>query len=166
MKNDKSFFEENFIIAIDRDGKFFSVPKVEGEINHYQPYRRLNQVLNGIIGDIPEGDSSLNLPNTVAKLGFINIVPPELEETIDDITTIFLVFPFDPTEEQLNTLENLYDNLEKIQNIYYFEKPSEKTRLNFSVIKPGMDNLKLFVKEKLDKIRDRAESTEREMLWT
>ena len=159
---DSSFFKENFIIAIDEYGEFYSVPKVEGEKNHFQPYRRLNEVLNGIMGEILENDTSFTLPNTLGKLGFINIVPPELDEPIEELTTIFLVFPFDPTEVQLNSLKDLYKHLEKVKNIYFFKKPGVRRRLDFSFIDSGFEKLKTFVEEKLDEIRvKKAENSER-----
>lgn len=43
-----SYFEENFVIVVYRNGKMTSVPRELGEINHYQPFRRLNEKINGI----------------------------------------------------------------------------------------------------------------------
>ena len=42
MEEDYSYFEENFLIAIRRDGRIISVPRKENEYAHYQPFIRLD----------------------------------------------------------------------------------------------------------------------------
>ena len=63
-----NYFEENFVIVVDRNGKMTSAPREPGEMDHYKPFRRLNEKLNGIMGTISETDSSLNLPNRLLSL--------------------------------------------------------------------------------------------------
>ena len=59
MENEKEFWNENCIIAIDPSGKFKSVSAKENEEAHWQLYFRLNKKLGGIMGEIKPWNRSM-----------------------------------------------------------------------------------------------------------
>ena len=122
MKEDYSYFEENFLIAIRRDGRITSVPRKENEIEHFKPFTRLDYQL-ALSVKINWYCTALNAPNICAKDGYIIIYPVNMDEY--DIRNIIfgVVFPYKPTKKQLSAFTSLYDQLEKVK-VVYFEKPS------------------------------------------
>ena len=150
MDLNKSNYDKKILYVIDRDGNIISVPKVEGETDHYEPYSRLNKMLGGMLGKITKYDTGLNLPNIVSKHGFINISPL----LIDDLSYGWdIVFPLEKTYKQLEALKSLYSILEAYKvdfikqpnfhgNVIYFDEESIK----------GLENLKIYVEEELEKI--------------
>ena len=103
MKEDYSFFEENFLIAIRRDGRIISVPRRENEYAHWQPFLRLDYQLDLSV-EINGHCTALNAPNICAKDGYIIIYPVNMDEY--DIRNIIfgVVFPYKPTKKQLSSL--------------------------------------------------------------
>ena len=148
MKEDYSFFEKNFLIAIRGDGRIISVPRKENEFTHFSPFGRLaNKIYISV--SINGRVTALNGPNICAKDGYIIIYPINMfEEEIRKIK-FGVVFPYRPTKEQLSAFTSLYNQLEKIK-VRYFEKPSIDSDLDYNQMKIGLDNLRKFVEKKLD----------------
>ena len=46
MPDNDSNFDNDVLFAIDENGKIVSVPEIEGEGVHIQPYSRLNKKMN------------------------------------------------------------------------------------------------------------------------
>ncbi len=78
--------------------------------------------------------SSYNLPNIVAKLGYINIYPMIV---LDDVETTgaapedfeCVIFLYKPTKSQLECLIKLYKELEQCKNVSIFKNPSIENEL-------------------------------------
>ncbi len=146
-----NYFEENFVIVVDRNGKMTSVPREPGEIDHYKPFRRLNEQLNGIMGIILETDSSLNLPNRLAKLDYLVIFPFYLVDKIEECDSV-VAFPFNPTKQQLLFLKSLYPHLEKQEKVYFFEEPDINEEFEYAELDGPLEELENFVEKKLNQI--------------
>ncbi len=145
------YFEENFVIVVDRNGKMTSVPRVLGEIDHYKLFRRLNEKLNGIMGIILDTDSSLNLPNRLAKLDYLVIFPFYLVDKMEECDSV-VAFPFNPTKQQLLFLKSLYPHLEKQEIVYFFEEPDLNEEIDYREWNYPLDDLKIFVENKWNQI--------------
>lgn len=150
MKDENTFWKENYNIAIDQDGNFVSVPAIETEIDHWQIYARLNKKLGGIMGEIKPWDlgsddnTCYDLPNRLAKLKYINIYPSYLINNDE----FFVIFPYKPTKKQIETFKTLYEHFSNSKYKFnYFEKPNDELCLDYDLITEGVDNLKKFVKE-------------------
>ncbi len=148
---DNNFFEENFIIVIGRDGRIDSIPRKEGEVQHSEPFLRLDKKLKIFDDDVILATSQ-DLPNIVAKRGYINIFPFLVYEGVE--SQFVVVFPFNPSKEQLDSLTTLYGELETVR-IGYFEKPDVSGFLFYNNLKEGFENLKKFVQQKLEECNKR-----------
>ena len=158
MIDKDSNLDNQIIFAIDENGRIFSVPEIESETVHFQPYRRLNVMLDNKIGVIREWDTSTNLPKRVAKLGYINIYPT----LVFDLDAGFrVVFPKNKTTKQLEALESLYDVLEKKEGISFFKKTILRNEdLYFEEFETGLEELKCFVREEIKIIRENYKNYE------
>ena len=79
MKEDYSFFEKNFLIAIRGDGRIISVPRKEDEYTHYRPFIRLETKID-LSSEYNSNCTSRNGPNICAKDGYIIIYPMNMFE--------------------------------------------------------------------------------------
>ena len=159
MPDNDSNFDNDILFAIDKNGRIFSVPEIEGEIAHFQPYSRLNKKMNNKLGDLYPNDTSSFLPQKVAKLGCINIYPLLVFDPIG--TGFMVVFPTNKTENQLESLKSLYDVLEKKEGISFYKKTIEKHEtVYFEELEKGIEKLKIFVEEELKKIRENLDKNE------
>ena len=150
MGLDESDDDKKILYVIDKDGNIISVPKVEGETVHYEPYSRLNKMLGGMLGYITEYDTGLNLPNIVSKHGFINISPI----LIEDLSYGWdIIFPLEKTYKQLEALKSLYSILEAYK-VGFIKQPNFYGKcLDFDEeLIEGLENLKIYVEEELEKI--------------
>lgn len=149
MKIENDYFSKYILTLISPDGSIINVEKDSSELNHWEPYTRLNlkvKLLNKIDPDI---HSSRNLPNIFAKAGYINFYPFCL---VDDgfflyADWILLIFPFAPTANQLHTLQSFYTALNN-RDVSFFDKPTFEPELQFDDLINGLPNLKQFVVEK------------------
>ncbi len=152
--------DKQVIYIIDKEGKIHSVPEKYGEENHFEPYIRLDKLLNEIF-KITTHDCLSNIPNRVAKKGFINICP---EDIFDPFNTFLIVFPLQRTEKQLLALKKLYNVLEEVKDEILFKKKpnidNEDLEFSFSEDEEGLENLKAFVCEELKRIRENSKKNE------
>lgn len=157
MENETIKDEEKILYAINKDGKINFVPKAIGESIHCEPYSRLNEKLGGILGNITINDTGVNLPNIVAKRGFINICPV----AVYNLSYGFVVvFPLTKTERQLESLKGLMYVLEK-RKMYFWEQPNFKNEdLDWSECIEGTERLKKFIEEELKKLRENRKKNE------
>ena len=156
--NDINIYKD-ILFSIDKNGKFFSVPEIEGEVAHFQPYIRLNKKMNNKLGELYQNDTSSFLSQKVAKLGYMNIYPLLVFDPIG--TGFMVVFPKNKTENQLESLKSLYDVLEKKEGISFYKKTIEKHEtVYFEELENGIDKLKIFVEEELKRIRENSKKNE------
>ena len=159
MPDNDSNFDNDILFAIDENGKIFSVPEIEGEGAHFQPYSRLNKKMNNKIGEIYSNDTGVYLSKKVAKLGYINIYPLKVFDTVG--AGFVVVFPENKTEKQLKALESLYDVLEKKEGISFYKKTVVRNEiLDFAECETGLEKLKAFVEEELKRIRENSKKNE------
>ena len=158
MDIEENYFKKYIITAIAPDGSIINEEKDESEENHYQSYIRLDNKLGGIIGYIDKRThSSYNLPNIVAKLGYINIYP---EIVLDDVETTgvapedfeCVIFPYKPTKSQLECLIKLYKELEQCKNVSFFKKPSIENELKDKDKERNLEKLKKYVQQLMDEL--------------
>ena len=146
MPDNDSNLDNDILFAIDENGKIFSVPEIEGEEAHFQPFRRLNMKMNNKLGEIYQNDRGGYLSKKVAKLGYINIYPLEVFDTVG--AGFVVVFPENKTEKQLKALESLYDVLEKKEGISFYKKTVVRNEImDFAECETGLEKLKCFVEE-------------------
>ena len=127
MQDNDSNLDNDILFAIDKNGKFFSVPEIEGEVAHFQPYIRLNKKMNNKLGELYQNDTSSFLSQKAAKLGYMNIYPLLVFDPIG--TGFMVVFPKNKTENQLESLKSLYDVLEKKKELVFIKRQSKKMKL-------------------------------------
>ena len=160
MKKKIDFWEKNYLIAINVNGRKTAVPKNYNEQYHYQLFKRLFKKLK-IKWEIDENhDSSRNLPNIMAKLGYLLIYPFSVNTKNVYEAGHIVIFPYEPTMKQLETLKQLYEALEKLDEVYYFKKPNPFS-LQYALIYKGLVEVKEYVEEKIKKENEKGQLEER-----
>ena len=160
MKKKIDFWEKNFLIAINKNGKKTAIPRNHNESYHYELFTRLFKKLKIKRKIDKNRDSSRTLPNFIAEIGYLLIYPFSVyEENVDEWGHV-VIFPYEPTIKQLETLEQLYEVLEKLNKVSYFERPNPYT-LQYALIYEGLDGLKEYVKEKIKKLNEKGQLEER-----
>ena len=157
MKIEDDYFSKYVLTAISPDGKVTNVEKHVDEFNHWQPFKRLNEKMNNeFCEEINENNTSYDLPNIVAKHGYIVFYPNLMISYVKakkNKWCLGAVLPYSPTTEQLNTMKRFYDQIKKVKEFYFFLKPNIGNDLNYGKTINGLDNLKLYVKELEIRIR-------------
>lgn len=116
----------------------------------------MNKKLGRIMGEIDE-ETTLVLPNILSKLGFINIYLNIIDEKIKIDSMVIVIFPFEPSKEQLKSLKQLYGVLETVF-VGFFEKPNINKELVYEEMNIGLDDLKKFVERKLKELSNNEQA--------
>ena len=160
MKKKIDFWEKNFLIAINKNGKKTAIPKDYNESYHYELFTRLFKKLK-IKWEIDKNrDSSNNLPNVTAEIGYLLIYPVSVYEENVYKWGHVVIFPNEPTIKQLETLEQLFGALEKLNKVFYVKRPNPFS-LHGIYICEGLANLKEYFEEKIKKLNEKGQLEER-----
>ena len=164
MEIENDYFSKYVLTVIMPDGEIINVEKDINEERHWEPYKRLNEIVKILDNIHPNEHCSRNLPNIYAKHGLVNFFPfcvMEDEELslIDEYVKI--IFPFRPTEEQFKAVQLFYEALKNVGKVAFKDKPTLETELCEDDFTKGLEKLKQFISEMLRKNSQKTNEVEK-----
>lgn len=134
MNINMNYFKKYVVTLIDNEGKIWNtIYNEKMDKSHWQPFSRIQDKMGVIFfSDIKEKETYYNvynLPNIIAKYGYICICPLLVQKIENPHFTsyihnnILICFPLKPSQKQLRSFKKFYKAFTIADTVSFFPKP-------------------------------------------